>query len=211
MRDFNFTVHVRGLDLDDDDQVDRLYDAPFSITAHSSDADVMLSATVEAESDVQAWQIFNRFMCDHNPDVHLARLDLDLVTISEIAERCDASRETVRLWTTGARRADFPPSLAVAGNVKLWAWADVFEWLETKGVPALGVYDEAPLSFSLVETCNGTLARRRGNGKGNLSTDWLTIPRAEQKVISFTPQAAKQNWSVTRHTNTQAPRAKAHA
>lgn len=54
----------------------------------------------------------------------------DLVTMSEIAERLDRSRESVRLLIAGERGAgDFPaPVSHLRSRNRLWRWSDVAEW-----------------------------------------------------------------------------------
>lgn len=58
-------------------------------------------------------------------------IDDELVDLTEIAERVERSRETVRLWALGKRgRGDFPlPSGALPGSVKIWEWEAVNTWL----------------------------------------------------------------------------------
>lgn len=54
----------------------------------------------------------------------IERLDLDLVTKSQIAEQADVSKQAVQAWTT---RESFPePHTALQGPV--WAWSDVVRW-----------------------------------------------------------------------------------
>lgn len=54
----------------------------------------------------------------------------DLVTMSEIAERLDRSREGVRLLIAGERGpGDFPaPVSHLRSRNRLWRWSDVAEW-----------------------------------------------------------------------------------
>jgi hypothetical protein len=57
--------------------------------------------------------------------VRIERLDLDLVTKSQIADRAEVSKQAVQGWTS---KATFPkPHTAVNGP--LWAWSDVVPWL----------------------------------------------------------------------------------
>src|SRR5580700_3182831 len=68
----------------------------------------------------------------HLPDATIARVDDQLVAVSDIADRLGISNEGVRLWTTGQRRKTGPPFPHPRGQVsqgrtmmKVWAWADV--------------------------------------------------------------------------------------
>ena len=65
----------------------------------------------------------------HSPKIRIKRFDLDLVSLSQIAERLDVTREAVRLWASGKRRDGFPTPFTSAGQSLLWAWSEVFDWL----------------------------------------------------------------------------------
>ncbi|WP_458116955.1 hypothetical protein [Arthrobacter sp. D2-10] len=189
MREFNFTVRVHGFDADDDVQLDRLYSAPFSIVAAEIDGETELDATILASTERHAWHIFNRFLADRLPEVHILRINLDLVSLSEIADRCDISRETVRLWSTGKRRSAFPTSFTTTGSMKLWAWSEVFRWLIQQNVPVQDLYSAEPLSIEYIEACNGFQARRRQWSRDGDSA-WTVTARSESNVIQFTPRTA---------------------
>ena len=86
----------------------------------------------------------------------------DLVTVGEIARRLGQSRESVRLYATGARGpGGFPPPAARQDTrTPLYRWAEVARWMETNG------WDRAKLGRSkpvpaAVELINGALAVRR--------------------------------------------------
>lgn len=85
----------------------------------------------------------------------------DLVTAGEIARRLGQSRESVRLYTTGARGpGDFPPPAARQDTrTPLYRWDDVSRWLGANGwdrTQLATAYDPA-----VVELINGALAVRR--------------------------------------------------
>ena len=53
-----------------------------------------------------------------------------LVSLSDIAERCDLSRSAVSLFTKGERREGFPPPVArVTTDSPLWDWVHVARWM----------------------------------------------------------------------------------
>lgn len=86
----------------------------------------------------------------------------DLVTAGEIARRLGQSRESIRLYTTGARGpGGFPPPAARQDSrTPLDRWDEVSRWLEANG------WDRAKLGPSgddpaAVELINGALAVRR--------------------------------------------------
>ena len=89
------------------------------------------------------------------------RFDLDLVSLSDIAERVGVSRETARLWSEAKRREGFPAHFTTVGASRIWAWADVCDWLEAEGLQRDPLYTEAPLPVDVVRVVNGMLARRR--------------------------------------------------
>ncbi|WP_428278591.1 helix-turn-helix transcriptional regulator [Candidatus Palauibacter sp.] len=132
MTTHSFTLIVEGVDIDDPDVFNTLYeagcdDATIGITngipvmdfdreAASLHA-AILSAVADAES-VSGLQV-----------VRIA--DLDLVSMSEIAERIGRSRECVRLWVTGVRGpGGFPsPVNDPDSRYRFWRWSDVSDWL----------------------------------------------------------------------------------
>lgn len=60
------------------------------------------------------------------------RSHLDLVTIPEIAERADVTRQAVANWITGIRRGDSFPPPANLVNGGVWLWHDVDKWLKER-------------------------------------------------------------------------------
>lgn len=84
--------------------------------------------------------------------------DLGLVSVSDIAEMLGVSRETVRLWATGERRAGFPQRFAQVGSSQVWAWSDIHEWARGSGY--LAETGAVPLPVRLLERANGSLAER---------------------------------------------------
>lgn len=70
------------------------------------------------------------------PGAAVPRVDEELVTVGDIADRLSVSHESVRLWTVGKRRAAgrrFPVPRATLGAdrtaMNAWAWGDVVDWL----------------------------------------------------------------------------------
>jgi len=63
--------------------------------------------------------------------VRVVRLDPELVTTREIAERIGKTQQAVSQWVCGVRRQDsaFPPPYDVAGGSRVWRWGDVHAWL----------------------------------------------------------------------------------
>lgn len=117
----------------------------------------MLGIEMVAESPESAVDEFKSFLGKNESGIKIKRIDLDLVSLSQIAERLDVSREAVRLWATGLRRKNFPGPFTSAGQSLLWAWSDVFNWLTEEEIQ-----DTAhPLPTNLIERSNGVYARDR--------------------------------------------------
>lgn len=65
------------------------------------------------------------------PDALICRLDRDLVSTSDIAERVGRTRQAVGQWVTGVRGpGGFPAPQGVVGDgIRVWDWASVHAWL----------------------------------------------------------------------------------
>lgn len=194
MPEYSFSVRVLGLDLDDEQHIEQLLDAPFAIVPNQNGDEVELLVSIEADSDRRAWSLFNRYIQDANPNIEIVRIDLDLVNVAEIGERCNVSRETARLWTTGGRREGFPHSYTIAGQSKLWSWSDVFKWVTHNGLDISDSYKDQPLDLAFVEVCNGLHARRERNGlwwRGSLRAS-----DSDAKIITFAPRSVpSRSWA----------------
>lgn len=72
------------------------------------------------------------------PGVRVARVEPDdLVTMSEIAQRLERSRESVRLLVSGERGpGGFPPPVShLKARTRLWRWSEVAAWAERHHQP----------------------------------------------------------------------------
>ena len=156
-RSFEFSVQVTGLDIDDDFQLEQLMSPEITIIPYVSDGLVMLAVEMAAESPESAINEFKSFLNENAIGVKIKRLDLDLVSLSQIAERLDVTREAVRLWAADQRRKDFPEPFTSAGQSLLWAWSDVFDWLTEEEIQD----HSFPLPINLIERLNGVYARDR--------------------------------------------------
>lgn len=77
------------------------------------------------------------------------RVNLDLVGIREIAEYASVNAETVRLWSWGQRKANFPKHYVRVGASSAWLWSEVAEWLRSNGYTIDPIYDYTPLCGEL--------------------------------------------------------------
>lgn len=154
MNEYEITVVVQGLDLDDDAQMDGLYREDWSIGQAVSDGLQTITAVLPAASPASAVQALIEFL---TPRVHVLRVDPDIVSVSEAAERLRVSRETVRLWATGQRGdGDFPMHQMVVGGQRMWPWVVIDTW----GRVHERVKTDAPLPLpvAVVDQANVRLA-----------------------------------------------------
>ena len=77
------------------------------------------------------------------------RVNLDLVGIREIAEYANVNPETVRLWSWGKRKANFPKHYIGIGSSSFWLWSEVAEWLRANKYEIDPAYDYVPLCGEL--------------------------------------------------------------
>jgi hypothetical protein len=145
---------VEGVDLDDDETVDLLARHADDLLWHAAGDHVTATLLTDSADPVAAAVETARLIEDVVPGARVCRVDDQLVTTSDIATALDMSRETVRLWVTGDRRATtraFPAPRAVLGAenaaraVKVWAWPDVVVWLREQRIdpePGIGYLDE---------------------------------------------------------------------
>ena len=156
-RDYEFSVQVTGLDIESESQLKQLKDDTITVVPFASDDLIMLGVEMAAESPESAFSEFKSFLNECASGIKIKRVDLDLVSLSQIAERLDITREAVRLWAIGQRRKGFPEPFTSAGQSLLWAWSDVFDWLTEEEIQE----DPLPLPINLIERLNGVYARDR--------------------------------------------------
>lgn len=151
---FEFTIVVVGFDLDNEFQNAGLECLDYVAVVGSTGGTTQVDVEIEAESATSA---VSRAINDlRGMNVSARRIELDLVNISQIADRLGKNRETVRLWSTGDRRADFPPAFAAVSDSLVWAWADVYGWAVNAG---LKVDHYRPIPVNVAEAFTGALAQ----------------------------------------------------
>jgi len=154
---YSACVVVEKFDLDSEQQNAALESLPYPAVVGSVGGLVTVDAEVPALSPADAILELRAALRGLGADV--VRIDLDLVSVAEIADRLDVSRETARLWATGRRRSGFPPQFTSMGEVRLWRWCEVYEWAITQGLAP--VEEVVPLSCDVVDALNGALAEVR--------------------------------------------------
>lgn len=128
-------IQVQQLDLDDDATLaclERFDNATFGkasgvpiMTVYVEDGQAVVATVVQAA----------RTLANKVPGANAVRVHLDLVCVSDIADRVGVSREAVRKWTS-AVHTPFPQPLDVVGqDMRVWRWVDVVAWLlDAKGI-----------------------------------------------------------------------------
>jgi hypothetical protein len=152
---FAFSVVTTGLDLGDTNQLERLYSDAFVLVPGETDGLASIAVEIEASGEQEAVRLLAEHLGASAPELHVERIDPDLVTTSEIAARLEVARETVRLWAVQQRRDDFPaPYSIISGGQKLWLWATVHAWANSMGKVPAG--EPLPLAAPFVAWYNGT-------------------------------------------------------
>ncbi|HWV49292.1 MAG TPA: hypothetical protein VN035_07535 [Microbacterium sp.] len=184
MESYALCVVVNGFDLDDEFQNAGLECLSYAAVVSRTGGVTRVDADVPALSALDAlMQLINDL---RTINVTVVRIDPDLVDVPEIAERLDVSRETARLWTTGARRAGFPANYSIVGSTRLWFWADVHEWAIRSGLDA----GDAPLESNAVEALNGAMAHIRSKHLDG----WLTPNSAPMAHIAQRQTKHRFGW-----------------
>jgi hypothetical protein len=99
------------------------------------------------------------------------RVDQDLVSVSDIAQRVGRTRESVRLLVDGKRGpGGFPPPIGVVGDgIRVWPWSAALEWFHNVLGVDLGENGVPPLTAAVLEVSFATrrspeLASALGHG-----------------------------------------------
>ncbi|MDR1266221.1 MAG: hypothetical protein LBK42_11855 [Propionibacteriaceae bacterium] len=158
-RPYVFDLVVSGLDLDDVAVLDALWSSRLGVTPVFSDGVTTIGFDVEADSDEAALDAATAHLATV-PWAVAERVDLDLVSTTEIGVRLDVDRETVRQWAT--RRSGgadgFPPRFAVIPGgskpVRVWRWATVHAWAVLHRPDLLAAGEPEPLSPATVDRFN---------------------------------------------------------
>jgi hypothetical protein len=132
MAEHEYTLIIEG-DLSDEDTARALFeagcdDATFGIVDSMGYGEFAREAASLSDAVLEAIH-----QVESVPGLRVLRVEPDdLVTMSDIAERLDRSRESVRLLVAGRRGPGGFPSPVSHGmeRNRLWRWTDVLVWLE---------------------------------------------------------------------------------
>jgi hypothetical protein len=138
-REYEFLFVVEGVSMDDGEAVTLLTDAFDGVLSWNRGLYRLAVSGAGRDSREAAARLVSS-LAGALPGMRVVRLDLELVGISDIAQRIGHSRQNVLQWVNGERNGSrpFPAPEGCAGRSLVWRWADVNEWLGP-----LGVGDEA--------------------------------------------------------------------
>lgn len=144
MKSFQFTIIASGLDHEDGDFEDRLFEAG------CDDATIGFSrGAIIIEFDRDA-RNFSNAVKSAIADVEKAGAQVDrvepdfLVSLSDIAERSNLTRAAISNYSKGDRGKDFPAPVArVSTGSPLWNWVDVAQWLQRRDLISSDAVDIA--------------------------------------------------------------------
>lgn len=141
---FRYTLIIEGIDLESDEPLDKLAGLEFDATLARQGGVTTASITIESASG--AWPALCGGVAGLEsicPTLRVIRLDPDLVSIADIADRLDRTRESIRLTVNGDRGVGgFPPPVGTVGEAtRVWEWAAVNDWFRTN----VGIGDEESL------------------------------------------------------------------
>jgi hypothetical protein len=142
MNTYTFTLILDGLDLEDEQRMNALFeagcdDALFGLRNGTPIAEFDREAPSFSEAVMSAIRTVEGVA----DDLRVVRVEPDdLVTLAVIAERVGRSRQNVQQYASGTRGpGDFPSPLAqIDGSTRVWEWSTVSAWFaEQLGLPAL--------------------------------------------------------------------------
>ena len=134
MTDYDFTFIVDELDITNDADLDRLFEAGCDdatpVLIHGA---LAICFTREADSYYDAVTSAMDNLQTAGAAVQAFEPDF-LVTASEIAARSGLTRQAISLYEKGERGSHYPPPIRrVSSSSPLWDWVDVSRWLHTQG------------------------------------------------------------------------------
>ncbi|WP_432047089.1 helix-turn-helix transcriptional regulator [Streptomyces asiaticus] len=186
---YMFTLEIENFDIRDEMTVARFYEDVAEAYLSARDGLVDATYVIEADEDDPCDAVLDaaNHLRSLIPEVHVNRVALDLVNVSDIANRLDKSRATVRSWVKGTRGpANFPRPLAtLGGGLQVWPWPEVNEWLRLHH-PEIAD-DERGLPMALIERINYALSSKKvgAPSPGELAAEiggWKTARRTSISV-----------------------------
>lgn len=144
-----------------DENLDLLFDVLPDAVPASIAGTVTVTSPIEAADAEMASFALAESITETFPGAIAVRVDQDLVSIPDVAERTDRSRESIRLLVEGKRGpGGFPSPIGIVGDgIRVWPWATVVDWFATSLKQDLGEQGVPPEVAAVVDAC--LVARRR--------------------------------------------------
>ena len=167
---FNVSIVLDRLELTDD-TLDRVFHAlPDAVPANVGGV-VTLSAPVsDSSAEAAAFQFIDT-VARVLPEAVIVRLDQDLVSISDIAERTERIRESIRLLVDGKRGpGQFPAPVGCVGDgIRVWPWESVLHWFKERLGDDLG---ERGVPMEVAAVVDACLAARKTQLANHARVTW---------------------------------------
>lgn len=182
---FNVSLVLDNIEFTDE-RLDRIFEAlPDAVPANVGGV-VTLTAPVQAPNAETAAFHLIETVGEVLPDAIVIRLDQDLVSIPDIAERAERSRESIRLLVEGKRGPGrFPAPVGTVGDgIRVWPWASVLGWFLNDLGEDLGEQAVPPEVAAVVDAC---LAARKQQLAHRSRVTWsagLAAGRSERPGVA---------------------------
>lgn len=152
MPTYTVSVIAQGVDLTDD-VLETLFSNVEDVVPSWVNGALKVTAPVKATDDQTAALRLIEAVEVALPHVSVTRLDQDLVSIADIAERTSRSRESVRLLVDGKRGpGEFPIPIGTVGDaIRVWPWDAVLTWFRDKHHEDLGERSVSPETAALID------------------------------------------------------------
>ena len=189
MKTYTVSVIVEGVVLTDP-VLDVLFTAIEDVVPSSIDNVVKVTAPVEAADDESAaFHLIDQVQAVLPQAIPL-RLDQDLVSISDIAERTGRTRESIRLLVDGKRGPGvFPAPVGSVGDaIRVWPWAVVADWFSASLGEDLGERGVSPETAALVDAC--LAGKRKPMFAHRTQVSWAPTRVVRTKVVATSYEVA---------------------
>lgn len=188
---FNVGVVLEQIELTDD-VLDLIFDALPDAVPAAVGGLVTVTAPMDAHDAEAAAFALVEALAQAVPGAVVARLDQDLVSIPDIAERTDRSRESIRLLVEGRRGpGSFPAPVGTVGDgIRVWPWASVLDWFASALGEDLGERGVLPDTAAVVDSCLAARRRLRHHQRVQWSDGVTAIDRARSGSNAYRVRSA---------------------
>ena len=135
MKTHEFTIIATGLDPHESGYEDRFFEADCDDATFSFQRGLII-AEFAREAPTFSRAVVTAVEAMRQAGARVERIEPDyLVSLSEIADRCQLSKQAISLYAKGERGSGFPPpSAKVMSGHPLWDWCAVASWLHDKAL-----------------------------------------------------------------------------